>query len=101
MSDPSGWSPDDQSFDQRSAADRLPSRPDETAERQRAIQEQVDAEDRSFAGETQDKPKSMQAGARHYPDEMPAQHQLKPGSEADLELRPMYDAPYYRGSGKL
>jgi NAD(P)-dependent dehydrogenase (short-subunit alcohol dehydrogenase family) len=32
---------------------------------------------------------------------MPAQHLLKPGLEADLDLKPMYDAPYWKGSGKL
>src|SRR5213079_368776 len=29
------------------------------------------------------------------------QHLKKPGLEADLELSPMYDAPYYKGSEKL
>ena len=38
---------------------------------------------------------AMQAGARRYPEPpMPAQHLKKPGEEADLELAPMYDAPY-------
>ena len=31
----------------------------------------------------------------------PKQHQSKPGSEADLDPAPLYDAPFYRGSGKL
>jgi NAD(P)-dependent dehydrogenase (short-subunit alcohol dehydrogenase family) len=70
------------------------------AEKQRQVQQQVDQadqqrpkEERSFA---------MQAGARRYPEPpFPAQHQAKPGSEADLELKPYYDAPYYEGSGKL
>jgi NAD(P)-dependent dehydrogenase (short-subunit alcohol dehydrogenase family) len=31
----------------------------------------------------------------------PAQHQEKPGIEAELEPRPHYQAPHYRGSGKL
>jgi len=31
----------------------------------------------------------------------PAQHQQKPGLEAKLEPRPRYEAPNYRGSGKL
>lgn len=31
----------------------------------------------------------------------PAQHQRKPGIEAKLEPRPRYEAPQYRGSGKL
>jgi NAD(P)-dependent dehydrogenase (short-subunit alcohol dehydrogenase family) len=32
---------------------------------------------------------------------MPAQHQRKPGLESKLEPRPKYQAPYYKGSGKL
>ncbi len=32
---------------------------------------------------------------------MPAQHLEKPGLEAELELKPRYEAPHYRGSGKL
>ncbi|HYN84400.1 MAG TPA: SDR family oxidoreductase [Pyrinomonadaceae bacterium] len=31
----------------------------------------------------------------------PAQHQEKPGLESELEPRPRYEAPLYRGSGKL
>lgn len=77
------------------------------AEQQRRIQDQVDAadskakqEERSFGGDK--KEGAMQAGARRYPEPpFPAQHQDKPGSEADLQLKPMYDAPYYQGSGKL
>jgi len=48
------------------------------------------------------KKKPMQAGARRYPvPPLPAQHLRKPGREAALRLAPMYDAPHYRGSGKL
>jgi NAD(P)-dependent dehydrogenase (short-subunit alcohol dehydrogenase family) len=44
----------------------------------------------------------MQAGARPYPEPpFPKQHLAKPGDEADLNPAPMYDAPYYEGSGKL
>jgi NAD(P)-dependent dehydrogenase (short-subunit alcohol dehydrogenase family) len=32
---------------------------------------------------------------------MPAQHQAKPGLESKLKPRPQYEAPLYRGSGKL
>jgi NAD(P)-dependent dehydrogenase (short-subunit alcohol dehydrogenase family) len=32
---------------------------------------------------------------------MPAQHLEKPGIEAELELKPRYEAPHYRGSSKL
>lgn len=44
----------------------------------------------------------MQAGARHYPaPPFPEQHQSKPGDEYRLDPAPMYDAPFYKGSGKL
>jgi NAD(P)-dependent dehydrogenase (short-subunit alcohol dehydrogenase family) len=44
----------------------------------------------------------MQAGARLYPvPPLPGQHLQKPGEEAELKLQPLYDAPYYKGSGKL
>jgi short chain dehydrogenase len=44
----------------------------------------------------------MQAGARLYPvPPLPGQHLKKPGEETELELQPLYDAPYYKGSGKL
>lgn len=70
-----------------------------TAAKQRDIQTEVAKADK--------KPKSkpsgaMQAGARRYPEPpFPAVHQGKPGSEAELPLAPMYDAPFYEGSGKL
>ena len=75
------------------------------AQQQRRIQDQVDQTDARAKEEKSFEPKSqgaMQAGARRYPEPpFPAQHQHKPGSEADLALKPMYDAPYYQGSGKL
>ncbi|MGB8507467.1 MAG: SDR family oxidoreductase [Pyrinomonadaceae bacterium] len=41
-------------------------------------------------------------GARQEPKSpMPAQHQEKPGIEAKLTPRPKYQAPGYRGAGKL
>jgi len=44
----------------------------------------------------------MQAGARRYPEPpFPKQHQPKPGAEHMLDPQPMYDAPFWRGSGKL
>lgn len=73
-----------------------------TAQAEREIQAPLDAkhEQRSFNGGDEDKP--MQAGAREYPaPPMPRQHLDKPGLEADLELKPMWDAPYWEGSGKL
>ncbi|MDO9336425.1 MAG: SDR family oxidoreductase [Caulobacter sp.] len=67
---------------------------------QRAIQKEVAAADKA-AGEEKSFG-AMQAGARKYPEPpMPAQHMTKPGQEADLDLQPMYDAPFYKGSEKL
>ena len=71
----------------------------EAAARGRSIQANVD---RLEAGKK--KPKSdeaMQAGQRHYPAKFPAQHLSKPGREADLKVRPMFEAPSYLGSEKL
>jgi NAD(P)-dependent dehydrogenase (short-subunit alcohol dehydrogenase family) len=72
-------------------------------EEERDIQEEVEAvEARSFSEKKDDKPKAMQAGAREYPvPPFPKQHLDKPGLEADLELKPLWDAPYYKGSDKL
>ena len=48
------------------------------------------------------KERAAQLGARRYPDlPYPKQHLAKPGNESDLEPRPKYEAPEYRGSGKL
>lgn len=44
---------------------------------------------------------AVQAGARPQPQQLPAQHLERSGQEADLELQPRFDAPDYRGSGKL
>jgi NAD(P)-dependent dehydrogenase (short-subunit alcohol dehydrogenase family) len=70
-----------------------------TVAKQRDIQQQVEKADEK----TKAKPAgAMQAGARTYPEPpFPKVHQDKPGSEADLRLAPMYDAPFYQGSGKL
>ncbi|MNX57206.1 General stress protein 39 [compost metagenome] len=47
-------------------------------------------------------PKNAQTGDRPHPmPPMPGQHLEKPGNEADMVQRPQYQAPGYRGSGKL
>lgn len=51
----------------------------------------ADSTKRSAADRTQKQPKAPQ----------PAQHQEKPGLESKLDPRPEYQAPLYRGSGKL
>jgi NAD(P)-dependent dehydrogenase (short-subunit alcohol dehydrogenase family) len=72
------------------------------ARQERKIQQEIDAkEQRSFKSDDEDQP-AMQAGAREYPaPPFPKQHLKKPGQEADLELQPMWEAPFYKGSGKL
>lgn len=48
------------------------------------------------------KPDQADTGARpHRTPPMPAQHLEKPGQEADMVLKPQYQAPQYKGSGKL
>jgi len=75
---------------------------DETLQRQRHIQQDQDARDAaSGRSAKQEQRGAMQAGAREQPVDLPAQHLEKSGQESDLELRPRFDAPDYRGSGKL
>ncbi len=80
--------------------DRYADRAEQTADQQRVIQDQIEASD---AKQGDDKKEgAVQAGARKYPEPpMPKQHQAKPGIEARLDPQPMYDAPFWKGSGKL
>lgn len=73
--------------------------PQAVVEAQRDVQQQVARADREGApGER----RAAQLGARAYPvPPFPEQHQPKPGSEARLDPAPMYDAPFWKGSGKL
>ncbi len=77
----------------------------EAVEKQHRIQAQVDGAEGD--GKGGGKPKesgsgAVQAGARDYPEPpFPRQHQAKPGNERALEPAPMYDAPFWQGSGKL
>jgi NAD(P)-dependent dehydrogenase (short-subunit alcohol dehydrogenase family) len=70
-----------------------------TTEKQRAIQREQDRKEPH--GEAKGEEKGVQTGARHFPDQLPPQHLEKPGLEADMQLKPQFDAPDYRGSGKL
>lgn len=73
-----------------------------TSSKQRRIQAAQDAHRRAAPAPAKGGGKAgVQAGARQQPDRLPAQHQDKPGSEADLQLAPQFMAPDYRGSGKL
>jgi NAD(P)-dependent dehydrogenase (short-subunit alcohol dehydrogenase family) len=69
------------------------------AEGQR-IQARVDKKAKDQPSEGGSK-KPMQAGTREYPSEFPAQHLRKHDSESELALKPMFEAPGYKGSEKL
>jgi NAD(P)-dependent dehydrogenase (short-subunit alcohol dehydrogenase family) len=80
--------------------DRFESRAEKTADQEREIQAEIDAKGSKGGGPDEDK--AVQAGARKYPEPpFPKQHQKKPGEEAALDPAPMYDAPFWKGSGKL
>jgi NAD(P)-dependent dehydrogenase (short-subunit alcohol dehydrogenase family) len=71
----------------------------DTVKRQRDVQREVASDDNHARYKPE---RAMQAGARRYPEPpFPKQHQPKPGCEAELDPAPMYDAPFYKGSGKL
>ncbi len=71
-----------------------------TVEAQRSIQREIAMADRK--SESHSESGAMQAGARRYPEPpLPPQHQAKPGLESEVTPAPMFDAPFYRGSGKL
>ena len=75
---------------------------DTTAGRQRALQEQQDARDAARGGKGADDAGPAQAGSREQPETpLPKQHLDKPGNEHDLALAPRFEAPHYKGSGKL
>jgi NAD(P)-dependent dehydrogenase (short-subunit alcohol dehydrogenase family) len=80
---------------------------DTTVRKQRSIQETQDQRDAAQAHKPAAKPQAkqakpaVQAGAREHPQQLPAQHVQKPGLEAELQLKPQFLAPDYRGSGKL
>lgn len=68
--------------------------------KQQKIQAQAAAADKKQP--SKEKQQAMQAGARVYPEPpLTKQHLTKPGKESGLKLKPMYDAPYYKGSDKL
>ncbi|WP_395320495.1 SDR family oxidoreductase [Variovorax sp. UC74_104] len=77
--------------------------------RQREVQRAQDAKDQADAvslkktkKEKEEQETPVQAGHRPQPaNPMPAQHLRKPGNEADMALRPRFEAPDYKGSGKL
>src|SRR5665213_4357332 len=74
--------------------------PSKTTSKHRRIQAQVKQADARRPRQKLEG--AMQAGARKYPaPPFPMQHQPKPGHAAVLDPQPLYDAPFYQGSGKL
>lgn len=72
-----------------------------TATRQRTVQRTQDAKD-SAKPAAKKSSQPAQAGPRSQPvNPLPAQHLSKPGLEAEMALRPRFEAPDYKGSGKL
>ncbi|HEX5581488.1 MAG TPA: SDR family oxidoreductase [Gemmatimonadaceae bacterium] len=82
---------------------------EEGGERDREIQREAEARSKSSgAGKKTggqkggEEKEAVQPPDREYPETpLPEQHQAKPGLESELEPRPRYEAPHYRGSGKL
>ena len=76
---------------------------EQTVEKQREIQREQDAKDETRSGRGgADKRKAVQAGARAQPEPPLAERHLdKPGLETEMQVKPRFEAPAYRGSGKL
>lgn len=65
-----------------------------TAAKQRRLQKEQDSRDvQSFAS-------SATVKERHKVP-LPSQHLRKPGLEAEMQAKPKFEAPHYKGSGKL
>jgi NAD(P)-dependent dehydrogenase (short-subunit alcohol dehydrogenase family) len=74
---------------------------DDVAEKQKAIQSRQDQRDASEQrGEEGRDPVQIGPVKRPAPP-LPMQHLVKPGIEAEMELKPQFMAERYKGSGKL
>jgi len=72
-----------------------------TGEEYRSLQKSAEAK-RPKSGSNGKEKKGTQAGAQRYPEPpLPKQHLAKPGLESEMDPRPHYLAPAYKGSGKL
>jgi NAD(P)-dependent dehydrogenase (short-subunit alcohol dehydrogenase family) len=68
---------------------------------QREVQQEQDQRDQA-QGQQKESKDAVQTGRHDQPSPpLPKQHLEKPGSEADMELKPRFLAPDYCGSGKL
>jgi NAD(P)-dependent dehydrogenase (short-subunit alcohol dehydrogenase family) len=82
----------------RAAAERAAAR----QRAQKPQQEKRRAQRQEQNERQQDEDQASQLGQRDYPaNPLPEQHLRKPGLERNLEPRPLFEAPEYRGSGKL
>ena len=85
-------------------ARNTPRSAEEAGEKQRELQREQDTKDQAKAreGGGEKQQKAVQAGTREQPQPpLPEQHLDKPGIEAQMALKPQFEAPDYRGSGKL
>lgn len=78
---------------------------DAVARQQADLQQQQDQKDQQHPDAKGDSKKETPAETSrertHPAPPMPEQHLKKPGLEADLQLKPQFMAPHYKGSGKL
>lgn len=75
------------------------SNPDNTADKQKAIQSQQDQKDAT--SQPKESEAAVQTGVDQPAPPMSSQHLAKPGIEAQMEQRPRFMAEGYKGSGKL
>jgi NAD(P)-dependent dehydrogenase (short-subunit alcohol dehydrogenase family) len=75
------------------------SNPDNTADKQKAIQSQQDQKDAT--SHPKESEAAVQTGVDQPAPPMSSQHLAKPGIEAQMEQRPRFMAEGYKGSGKL
>jgi len=74
---------------------------DAAAEKQRQVQREQDSKDQRKSSQSK-QDKAVQAGSRAQPEPPLAEpHHEKPGTEAQMQIKPRFEAPGYKGSGKL
>jgi NAD(P)-dependent dehydrogenase (short-subunit alcohol dehydrogenase family) len=79
-----------------------PQNGEQTAREHREIQSTAESKRQKSSSSKSKDQKAVQAGTSRYPEPpLPQQQQEKPGVESELDPRPQYLAPDYRGSGKL
>ena len=82
-------------------AGKQPLKENPVTRKHRAIQRDQNAKDRAASAKPKKSNDAVQAGAREYPVDLTSQQLDKPGHESEMELKPQFLAPHYRGSGKL